>query len=121
LAQQISGFTSSGSGSPVNFLDDPAQLLFPKELILLIISKIISTPVLLREDIWSKSSSSAFANGTIASFIVVTYFLPVKNRQTMRQPWKKQLTGDNPIKNRQTRRQPWKKTRNYPKTNGEQM
>jgi hypothetical protein len=29
--------------------------------------------------------------------------------ETRRQPWKKQLTGDNPVKNRQTRRQPWKK------------
>jgi hypothetical protein len=33
----------------------------------------------------------------------------VKNRQTRRKPWKKQLTGDNPVKNRQTRRQPWEK------------
>ncbi|KAE8022092.1 hypothetical protein FH972_007925 [Carpinus fangiana] len=37
-----------------------------------------SAAMLLREDIWHKSSSSAFANGTIASFIAVTYFLQVK-------------------------------------------
>jgi hypothetical protein len=29
----------------------------------------------------------------------------VKNRQTRRQPWEKQLTGDNPIKNKWTMRQ----------------
>jgi hypothetical protein len=66
----------------------------------------------------------------------------VKNRQTRRQPWKKQLTGDNPLmdkkqidnektlektitgdkgkKTDRTRRKPWAKTRNHPKTNGEQ-
>jgi hypothetical protein len=43
---------------------------------------------------------------------------PIKKKKsyTRRQPWKKQLTGDNQVKNRQIKRKCWTKTMDREKT-----